>query len=111
LIPFDIIPRIIPAPEWQSLRAGLTQRVKALNMFLHDVYHDQEILKAGIIPSEQVLNNAQFRPEMMGVDLPGQVYAHIAGVDIVRAGEGSSTYSRTICEYPLASRTCWKIAR
>lgn len=88
LIPFDIIPRIIPAPEWQSLRAGLTQRVKALNMFLHDVYHDQEILKAGIIPSEQVLNNAQFRPEMMGVDLPGQVYAHIAGVDIVRAGEG-----------------------
>ena len=57
-------------------------------MFLHDVYHDQEILKAGIIPAEQVLNNAQFRPEMMGVDLPGQVYAHIAGVDIVRAGEG-----------------------
>ncbi|MBK6356863.1 MAG: circularly permuted type 2 ATP-grasp protein [Betaproteobacteria bacterium] len=88
LIPFDIIPRVIPSAEWKSLRSGLRQRVKALNMFLHDVYHDQEILKAGKIPAEQVLNNAQFRPEMMGVDLPGNVYAHIAGVDIVRAGEG-----------------------
>jgi len=88
LIPFDVIPRIIPSPEWKSLRAGLRQRVKALNMFLHDVYHDQEILKAGKIPAEQVVNNAQYRREMKGVDLPGEVYAHIAGVDIVRAGEG-----------------------
>ena len=88
LIPFDIIPRIIPAAEWKAMRSGLRQRVKALNMFLHDVYHDQEILKAGKIPAEQVLNNTQFRPVMQGVDLPGQVYAHIAGVDIVRAGAG-----------------------
>jgi uncharacterized circularly permuted ATP-grasp superfamily protein len=88
LIPFDIIPRIIPAAEWKAMQSGLRQRVKALNMFLHDVYHDQEILKAGKIPAEQVLNNTQFRPVMQGVDLPGQVYAHIAGVDIVRAGAG-----------------------
>ncbi|HYO26868.1 MAG TPA: circularly permuted type 2 ATP-grasp protein [Azonexus sp.] len=88
LIPFDIIPRIIPADEWKAMQSGLRQRVKALNMFLHDVYHDQEILKAGKIPAEQVLNNTQYRPVMHGVDLPGQVYAHIAGVDIVRAGAG-----------------------
>jgi uncharacterized circularly permuted ATP-grasp superfamily protein len=88
LIPFDIVPRIIPAGEWRILEAGLRQRVKALNAFLHDVYHDQEILKAGRIPKEHVLNNNLFRPEMVGVDLPGQIYCHVAGVDIVRAGAG-----------------------
>jgi len=88
LIPFDIIPRIIPGTEWRVLEAGLRQRVTALNMFLHDVYHDQKILKAGIVPAGQVLNNAQFRPVMQGVDVPGGIYAHIAGVDIVRAGAG-----------------------
>ena len=88
LIPFDIIPRIIPSDEWRALQAGLRQRVRALNMFLWDVYHDREILKAGKIPAEQVLDNAQYRPVMQGVDVPGGVYAHIAGVDIVRAGAG-----------------------
>ncbi|WP_018411304.1 circularly permuted type 2 ATP-grasp protein [Methyloversatilis thermotolerans] len=88
LIPFDVVPRIIPAQEWKQLAAGLRQRVKALNMFLHDVYHDQEILKAGHIPAEQVLSNSQYRPEMQGVDVPGNIYAHIAGVDVVRAGAG-----------------------
>ena len=88
LIPFDIIPRIIPSAEWEAMQGGLRQRVTALNMFLHDIYHDQEILKAGKIPAEQVLNNAQYRPVMQGVDLPGNIYAHIAGVDVVRAGAG-----------------------
>ena len=94
LIPFDLIPRIIPSDEWQRMQLGLAQRVTALNRFLHDVYHDQEILKAGIVPTEQVLKNTQFRPEMMGVDLPGQIYSHIAGIDIVRAAQpdGSGTY-------------------
>ena len=72
LIPFDLIPRVIPKHEWVEMEAGLRQRVTALNRFIHDVYHDQEILKAGVVPAEQVLNNAQFRPEMMGVTLPGQ---------------------------------------
>ena len=90
LIPFDIIPRIIPAAEWTALQAGLWQRVKALNAFLNDIYHEQEIHRAGRIPAEQVLNNAQFRSEMMGVDVPSGIYAHIAGVDIVRAGAGES---------------------
>ncbi len=88
LIPFDIIPRIIPAVEWTQLAAGLRQRVKTLNAFMRDIYHDQDILKAGIIPAEQVLNNAQYRPEMKGVNVPGDIYSHISGVDIVRAGAG-----------------------
>ncbi|MBS1230237.1 MAG: hypothetical protein H6R17_3514 [Proteobacteria bacterium] len=88
LIPFDIIPRIIPAADWLALQAGLRQRVRALNAFLNDIYHDQEILRAGIIPREQVEGNAQFRPEMMGIDVPAGIYAHIAGVDLVRADSG-----------------------
>ena len=88
LIPFDIIPRIIPAPEWRQLEAGLRQRVQALNMFCHDIYHDQRIVKAGVVPPEQIFGNAQYRPEMQGIDLPQQIYSHIAGIDVVRAGQG-----------------------
>jgi uncharacterized circularly permuted ATP-grasp superfamily protein len=88
LIPFDTIPRIIPAHEWGALEAGLVQRVKALNMFVHDIYHDQNIIKAGIIPAEQIYKNAQYRPEMQGINVASDIYAHIAGVDIVRAGAG-----------------------
>jgi uncharacterized circularly permuted ATP-grasp superfamily protein len=89
LIPFDIVPRIIPASEWRTLERGLKQRVQALNLFLHDIYHDQSILKADVIPPERVLANAQYRREMQGMDVPGGIYAHIAGVDIVRADQGA----------------------
>ena len=94
LIPFDLIPRIIPAHEWREMERGLAQRVTALNRFIHDVYHGQEILKAGIVPREQIERNAQFRPEMVGVDVPGNVYSQIAGIDIVRAADsqGVGTY-------------------
>ena len=85
LIPFDLIPRVIPAHEWAMMEKGLVQRVTALNRFIHDVYHDQEIIKAGHVPREQIEDNAQFRPEMMGVDVPHQIYSHISGIDIVRA--------------------------
>jgi uncharacterized circularly permuted ATP-grasp superfamily protein len=88
LIPFDIVPRIIPAREWLMLEQGLRQRVKTLNAFLHDIYHDQEIIKAGIVPPEKVLGNSEYRPEMSGVAVPKGIYCHVAGVDIVRAGEG-----------------------
>ncbi|MCC7184195.1 MAG: circularly permuted type 2 ATP-grasp protein [Rhodocyclaceae bacterium] len=88
LIPFDIVPRIIPADEWGLMAAGLRQRVRALNAFLYDIYHDQEILKAGRIPAQQVLSNSQYRKEMLGVEVPGRTYAHIAGIDLVRAGAG-----------------------
>ena len=84
LIPFDIIPRILSTVEWDTLAKGCCQRVRALNAFLHDIYHGQEILKEGIIPAQQVLGNRMYRPEMQGVDLPGQIYAHIAGIDLVR---------------------------
>ena len=88
LIPFDLIPRIIPSKEWATLQKGLIQRVQALNMFIHDVYHNQNIVKAGVVPAEQIYLNAQYRPQMQGVDVAGNNYCHIAGVDIVRAGQG-----------------------
>jgi uncharacterized circularly permuted ATP-grasp superfamily protein len=88
LIPFDIVPRIIPAQEWQMLEQGLRQRVKTLNAFLHDIYHDQEIIKAGVVPPEKVLGNSEYRPEMCGVSVPNGIYCHVAGVDVVRAGQG-----------------------
>ena len=87
-IPFDQVPRIFTAKEWAQLEAGLRQRVKALNRFIYDVYHEEEIIKAGIIPAEQIYNNAQYRPEMRNVNIPRDIYAQIAGIDIVRAGEG-----------------------
>jgi uncharacterized circularly permuted ATP-grasp superfamily protein len=87
-IPFDIIPRIIPAAEWARMEAGLEQRVKALNMFIHDIYHEKNIVKAGVIPPEQIFKNVQYRPEMQGISVPSNIYAHIAGIDIVRADEG-----------------------
>lgn len=88
LIPFDLIPRIIPAAEWQRLDQGLKQRVRALNMFIHDIYHGHDIVRAGVIPPEQVFQNAQYRPEMQDIDVAEDIYCHIAGVDIVRAGQG-----------------------
>jgi uncharacterized circularly permuted ATP-grasp superfamily protein len=89
LIPFDVVPRIIPAAEWKQLEAGLRQRVRALNMFLHDVYHEQDILRAGRIPADQILRNSQYRPEMRGVDVAGDIYAHVAGIDVVRASDAA----------------------
>ncbi|MFJ3451609.1 circularly permuted type 2 ATP-grasp protein [Pseudomonas sichuanensis] len=89
LIPFDIIPRSIKASEWQKVERGCIQRVQALNLFLADVYHDQHILKQGIIPAEQVLANEGYQIAMQGLNLHRDLYAHIAGVDLVRDGDGS----------------------
>ena len=88
LIPFDMVPRIISAKEWNKLKRGIEQRVKALNAFLHDIYHRQEILRAGRIPKELIANNEAFLPEMVGVDPPGGIYTHIVGTDLVRTGPG-----------------------
>lgn len=87
-IPFDVIPRIFPASEWATLERGLRQRVAALNRFIHDIYHGQDIIRAGVIPPDQIYNNAQYRPEMLGIEVPRDIYAHIAGIDVVRAGAG-----------------------
>jgi uncharacterized circularly permuted ATP-grasp superfamily protein len=87
LIPFDIVPRIISGPEWRRLTQGIKQRVQALNAFLDDIYHRQEILRAGRIPRELIAGNEAFLPEMIGVRPPAGVYTHIIGVDIVRISE------------------------
>ncbi len=86
LIPFDLVPRIIDGKEWRLLVRGIEQRVKAINAFLHDIYHRQEILRAGRIPEHLIAQNEAFLPEMIGVTPPGGVYTHIVGVDLVRTG-------------------------
>jgi uncharacterized circularly permuted ATP-grasp superfamily protein len=88
LIPFDIVPRVIPHVEWEALERGLKQRVAALNRFLHDIYHDQEILKAGKVPAEHVTKHNAYQPAMVGLDLPNGVYSNIAGIDLVRHDDG-----------------------
>jgi len=88
LIPFDTVPRIIPKSEWTQLGKGLRQRVKALNRFLHDIYHDQEIIKAGVVPPEQILTNDAYQVSMLGLELPNRVYSHVAGIDLIRHEDG-----------------------
>ena len=87
LIPFDIIPRIISGAEWQKLSRGIEQRVRAINAFLYDIYHRQEIVKAGRIPEEMISRNDAFLPQMIGVEPPGGIYTHIVGIDLVRTGD------------------------
>jgi uncharacterized circularly permuted ATP-grasp superfamily protein len=89
LIPSDVVPRIIAADEWERLERGLIQRVTAINRFLADIYHGQDILKAGLIPEDQIVANDQFAVAMIGTKVPRDIYAHIVGVDIVRHGDGS----------------------
>ncbi|PGH53624.1 hypothetical protein CRT60_27565 [Azospirillum palustre] len=89
ILPFDVIPRVISAPEWRHLEAGVKQRVTALNLFLHDIYHDQKILKDGVIPRDLVEGNHNFRPQMIGLDVPFNTYIHIMGTDLVRDRHGT----------------------
>ncbi|HUS98095.1 MAG TPA: circularly permuted type 2 ATP-grasp protein, partial [Hyphomicrobiaceae bacterium] len=88
ILPFDILPRVLDAQEWRHLEAGVTQRVAALNLFLHDIYHDAKIIKDGIVPAELIFGNENYRPEMKGYSPPGGTYIHIAGVDLIRGGDG-----------------------
>ncbi len=89
IFPFDLIPRIIPQHEWDHVVAGLTQRITALNLFLHDIYHDQRIVKEGIVPEEVVKSAKHFRPEFMGFDVPKDIYIHICGSDLIRDRDGN----------------------
>ena len=88
IMPFDPIPRIIPRVEWEHVERGLVQRITALNMFLHDLYHDQRIVKEGIVPREVVESAKHFRPEFMGFDVPRDIYIHICGSDLIRDHDG-----------------------
>ena len=87
--PFDIIPRIIPADEWRRTEAGLAQRVRALNMFIDDLYHDQRIVRDGVFPAELLHESVNFRPQCVGISPPNAVWAHICGSDLVRNGDGT----------------------
>jgi hypothetical protein len=87
LIPFDMVPRIIDAAQWRRLSRGIEQRVRALNAFLHDLYHRQEIVRAGRLPERVLKGNSAFLPQMAGFVPPGGVYTHIVGIDLVRTGE------------------------
>ncbi|WP_119678607.1 circularly permuted type 2 ATP-grasp protein [Indioceanicola profundi] len=89
ILPFDVIPRVISAAEWAHLEAGVQQRVATLNLFLHDIYHDKKIIKDGVIPADLVFGNANYRPQMEGLDVPFGTYIHIMGVDLVRDHEGT----------------------
>jgi uncharacterized circularly permuted ATP-grasp superfamily protein len=88
ILPFDVIPRIITAKDWAVLEAGVRQRVQTLNLFLADIYGPEKVLKDGIVPPELVLGNANYRPEMRGLELPHGTYVHINGTDLVRGGDG-----------------------
>ena len=88
IMPFDLIPRIIPAEEWAVIERGLVQRINALNLFLHDIYHDQRIVKEGIIPAEIIRSAKHFRPELVGLDVPHNIYIHICGTDLIRGADG-----------------------
>jgi uncharacterized circularly permuted ATP-grasp superfamily protein len=88
IFPFDLIPRIIPAGEWDHIERGLKQRVHALNCFIDDIYHDRKILKNGVIPSEVVLSAAFYRKQCHGLNPPRKVWCHVTGTDLVRGGDG-----------------------
>src|SRR5271170_4503949 len=89
IFPFDLIPRIIPADEWEKIERGLVQRITALNLFCQDVYHKQRILREKIIPPELIYGAKMFRREMFGVRVPRDIYIHICGTDLIRDKDGS----------------------
>ncbi len=86
--PFDLIPRVVTSREWRTIEDGLSQRLQALNLFLHDVYHEQRILRDGVLPRALALGAAHYRPEFHGADPPGGVYVHVAGSDLIRDRDG-----------------------
>ena len=89
IMPFDLIPRIIPGSEWSRLSRGVAQRVRALNAFLTDVYHEQRILREGVIPWELIYSSKFFCREMIGVRLFRNIYIHVSGIDLIRGGDGT----------------------
>ena len=88
ILPFDVVPRVLSAEEWRHLETGITQRITAINLLLDDIYHDQHVLRDGVVPPELILTNRNYRPEMRGVDLPHKTYVNICGTDIVRDETG-----------------------
>ena len=88
IFPFDVLPRIITASEWAKIEAGIKQRLKALNLFLQDVYHGQQILKDGIVPAALIASCPHFNREVFGINVPHDIYVHISGIDLIRDSDG-----------------------
>ncbi len=88
IIPFDILPRIVQSEEWEWVEQGLTQRIRALNCFLEDIYHDQRIVKEGVVPEHVIQTAAAFRPQCCGITPPRGIWCHITGTDLIRDGDG-----------------------
>src|SRR5271155_1481745 len=100
IFPFDLIPRIIPAVEWEHLERGLEQRITALNLFLHDVYHEQRIMKDGVVPPFYVLSAKHFRREFVNFQVPKDIYVHICGTDLIRDKDGQYLVLEDNCRSP-----------
>ena len=100
IFPFDLIPRIIPANEWEHLERGLEQRITALNLFLHDVYHEQRIMKDGVVPPFYVLSAKHFRREFVNFQVPKDIYIHICGTDLIRDKDGTYMVLEDNCRSP-----------
>lgn len=111
IFPFDLIPRLIPAAEWRTIELGLQQRIKALNLFLHDIYHDQQILHDRVVPRRLIVRARHFRREVVGIDVPFDRYVHIVGSDLIRDEHGhylvleDNLRSPSGVSYMLANRT------
>ncbi len=111
IFPFDLMPRIIPASEWEFLERGLVQRITALNLFLHDIYHEQKILKDGVIPPFYVLSGKHFRREFVNFNVPRDIYIHVCGTDLIRGADGDYMVLEDNGRCPsAASATSWKTA-
>jgi uncharacterized circularly permuted ATP-grasp superfamily protein len=89
ILPFDVLPRVLSAEEWRHIESGIIQRITALNLLLDDIYHDQRVLRDGVVPPELILGNRNYRPLMRGIDLPYKAYVNICGTDIVRDERGT----------------------
>ena len=100
IFPFDLIPRIIPAAEWEHLERGLEQRITALNLFLHDIYHEQRIMKEGVVPPFYVLSAKHFRREFVNFHVPKDIYVHICGTDLIRDKDGNYLVLEDNCRCP-----------
>ena len=88
IFPFDLVPRIIPAKEWEHIERGLVQRITALNLFLHDIYHEQRIVKDGVVPAHYILSGKHFRREFVNFSVPKDIYIHVCGTDLIRDDKG-----------------------
>ncbi len=105
IFPFDIVPRVVEAHEWQIIESGLKQRIEALNRFINDVYHDQEIIRAGVIPPEILAKAKSYRHQCQGLKPPNGIWCHITGTDLIRHSDGKIYVLEDNCDALQACRT------